>query len=257
MTGSMLKKDEMLSSLYRLIYSGIIIFLLYVTGRGYLNWLENSPLFDIKSIKIEGSNYLSEKEVLRLSNLDIVKRVWDADLESAVESIKTYPFIENAEIVRRFPNRLEIKIKEKEPVALINFQGDLYSVDKQGLVLPTIPGRMYNLPVISGKFKGGIKIGSRISGSIADKGLFVIRTIITEHPYLYNDISEVFVNNDGNITIYTHNKGIPVKMGNKDILNRINYLWAILQEIKREKTVSEIKYIDLRFRGQVIVGMRT
>ncbi|MCD6116004.1 FtsQ-type POTRA domain-containing protein [bacterium] len=256
MSRSIIKKDEILASLVKLIYTGAALCIIYFAGRGYLHWLDQSPLFKIESIKITGSNYLSDEEILSLSGLDKAKKIWDARLEDAVNSIKTYPFIEDVSVIRRLPDKIEIKVKEKEPIALLNFQGDLYSIDRHGLVLPTIPGKMYNLPVISGNFKGGLKVGIEIGGGIAKQGLSVITAIIRQKPSLYTNISEVVLKSGGQVVLFTRNRGIPVKMGRKEISRKITYLDAILGELKRDRSLSKVNYIDLRFRGQVVVGMR-
>jgi len=256
MSGTSVKKDEILSSLLKLIYTGAALCILWLIGRGYLQWLKQSPVFNIRSIKITGSHYLSDKEVLSLGGLDKAKKIWDAQLEDAVNSIRTYPFIEDVHIIRKVPDKIEIRVKEKEPIALLNFQGDLYAVDRHGLVLPTIPGKMYNLPVITGNFKGGIKIGSQIGGGIAKRGLSVIESVIRGKPSLYSNISEIVVKSGGQVVLFTRNRGIPVKMGNEEFSRKIIYLDAILGKLKRDCSLSKVNYIDLRFRGQVVVGMR-
>jgi len=75
MSKSIIKKDEILASLIKLIYSGAALCIIYFAGRGYLQWLDQSPLFKIESIKITGSNYLSDEEILKYLDEQGIKRV--------------------------------------------------------------------------------------------------------------------------------------------------------------------------------------
>jgi len=251
------KRDDMLASMVGLVKLGAAAFLLYLGTTAYLHWLDEDGLFSIKAVAVSGSHYLSDTEVIHLAGLESAERIWNTDLQGAVTAIETYPFIEKASVVRKIPDKLEIKITEKEPVALLNFKGDLYALDRDGLVLPSIPGSMYRLPVISGSFKGGLRTGSAISRGSAFKALTVVTAIIASKPAMYNDISEVTVKSDGNIVVYTREHGIPVQVGSGQILRKVVCLGAIMEQLKKERTLSKTSYIDLRFKGQVVVGTET
>ena len=52
-------------------------------------------------------------------------------------------------------------------------------------------------------------------------------------------------------------QGVPVIWGNDDDALKMHSCYAMIQEIQEKKMRAEIAYIDLRFRGQVILGMRS
>lgn len=224
---------------------------------GYRSWLLESETFLIRRIDTTGNDILGDEELHRIAGFDRLKRVWDVDLNAAEKNLRQHPFIADVKIDRSLPDVIRMVMQEKQAVALLNFEENLYCVDWDGLVLPSKPGKLYDLPVLSGHFKGGIHVGSRADSDWVREGLSFLKIVVQDRPSLYGQISEVVIDKPEGLVVYTKISGIPVRIGEGDLARKIRYLEAILTELSREGDFLQIRYIDLRFNRQVIVGMRT
>ena len=53
-----------------------------------------------------------------------------------------HPWIAKAEVSRKWPHSLHLKIQERDPVALVQFGEELLYMDRQGMIFkPLSPGR--------------------------------------------------------------------------------------------------------------------
>ena len=238
-------------------FIGLIIsaFTIWLIIDAYRKWIDRSNTFHTRKIEIWGNEILSETEIMTLGGLSPKASVWDIDLCSVAEKIGSNAFVESVEIERLLPDIVRIQIMEKQPIALLNVNGQFFCVDREGLILPSKPGKLYDHPVLSGEFRGGVSLGKRAGGQLVQDGLEFLMFVLDQRPEMYSRISEVVVGRSEGLILYTSSKGIPVRIGDEYYIDKINYLEAILDKLHGDG-LSLIKYIDLRFEDQVIVGMR-
>ena len=253
-TDRLIKK--MLLALFFMINGILCLIALWFVGMKYMEWIENSDIFSVKNIHVVGNDLLSQKDILLLSDIEETQSIWDVDLMATQERLKNHAFIEYVHLERRFPNTICIRVIEKQPVALLNCDGTFYCIDPEAIVLPSRPGKLYNLPVISGDFKGGVSVGHKARGKRVEQGLSFLLILQTIRPQLYAHISEIVLGKKEGLLIYTTKSGIPVWMGEDAYGEKLFYLDAILERLNKDREMDSVRYIDLRFEGQVVVGMR-
>lgn len=252
------KKQKQFESLMRRLFQVVIVLLtLAVTGRAYVGWLSTAGVFSESQIEIEGADYFNDDEILRQSGLSQSIHLRRVNLDEVQQKLEANPFLEQVEIHKVYPRRLCLRIREKQPVALLNVDGALLCIDKQGLVLPSRPGRLYQLPVISGRFEGRLEAGVLAGGRMVKHGLNFIRTVLSEQPGLYDKISEVVVGHEKGTLVYTVDGAVPVWFGDSASAEKIRYFEAIYAELESKRQFSQVKYIDLRYKQQVVLGMRS
>jgi len=233
-----------------------VCLLVWILTRQYRIWLKESDTFNIRKIEIRGNELLSENEIFQIGMIDPTASIWNINLREVQGNVGSNVFVEEIKIDRIFPNLLRIRLREKSPVALLNVGGKFYCLDREGLVLPAKPGKLYDLPVISGDFRGAVIEGSRAGGQFVHQALNFLMVILADRPELYSSISEIVMGRPEGIVLYTHKGGVLVWVGREGYEWKIRYLEAILNELIGQKEISKVKYIDLRFKNQVIVGMR-
>ncbi len=249
-------QDPFFYRIYHSIVFVMVMVLIWWIGVRYVQWLKRSDTFQVRKIEIEGNELFSDQEILDLGNLNLETDIWKIDLDRAGNQIGSQPFIEKVYIERLLPDRLRIHILEKHPVALLQFESAFYCIDREGLILPSITGKNYDLPILSGDFKGGVHVGSRASGNVIGQGLQFIRLILNICPSLYSQISEVVVGMEEGLLLYTNQTTVPVWIGKEEYVRKIHYLEAILVELALQEKFSQVRYIDLRFGDQVVVGIK-
>jgi cell division septal protein FtsQ len=222
----------------------------------YRSWISSSDTFLVRRIEVTGNDLVETGEILRMGELAAESSIWGVHLPSVEKKINGNPFIQRATIHRKLPAEIHVIIEEKHPVALLNFRGKLYCVDHEGIVLPSRPGKLYDLPILSGAFGGGVQVGSRVGGNQVHQGLGFLQRVMEDRPKLYAAISEIIVGRPEGLVVTTKQSGIPVWIGSEDTIRKIRYFEAILERLSEFGDLSGVEYIDLRFMGQIVVGMR-
>ena len=248
-------QDDMLKSFFRLIKFTLFLVAGFFVVKQYSAWLGNSDSFKIRKIEIEGNELISGQKIMKENELESGKRIWEVDLKSVDENIRNNPFIDTVQLERSFPDVLKIQVHEKFPIALLNFKNHFYCIDETGMILPSKPGKLYDLPVLSGHYEGSVTVGQQIDSPNVSEELTFLKKILRERTDLYGEISEVANKKDG-LTLYTRNGGIPVRIGKGGYDWKIRYLEAVIKQICQKSEIKKIKYIDLRYNNQVVVGER-
>jgi len=227
----------------------------WLVGR-YRVWLDKSEIFTIRSITIEGNELLTDQEILQLAGYSKTTRIWKMAPPDVAGKIGDNAFVEQVSVQHHLPDGLSIHIREKAPIALINVDGSVFCVDREGLVLPSVLRKRYDLPIISGDFKGMVKVGSHARGDAVHRALAFLTEIRRGMPELFGEISEVVVGHPSGLKLFTKTVAIPVWLGRDGFDWKIRCFAAIWNRLTVQNERKMVRYIDLRYRGQIAVGMR-
>ncbi|MBL7157823.1 MAG: cell division protein FtsQ/DivIB [Candidatus Omnitrophica bacterium] len=212
-------------------------------------FLKNSDYFKLEKIDIVDIRHATDLDANTLLQLYKGRNVFEIDIDSIASSIESdYPVIKEAVVKRVLPNRLEIDIVSRVPVARIKAH-KIFPVDRSGMILsPEI--KSHDLPVITG-FSMWTKIGTgeKLKNSQLESAFSLIDALGESAPGMNYKVSEIDVSNYKNLSFYLKN-GIEVKIGGEDFSSRLKALKTTLANPKLNK--DNIKYIDLRFRDVVI-----
>lgn len=119
-----------------------LIYGIYVGATlGYKNLFWENPDYALKdvSVKTDGSS-LTREQVIATAGLKFGKNILSYSLPDLKEALRKLPQVEVAEVRRYLPNRMEIRIKERKPVAWVTASAaddvrtnqKSYLVDSQG-----------------------------------------------------------------------------------------------------------------------------
>ena len=132
-----------------------LLILLFLSSTFNINIIPNiKKLILINHINIKGINE-KEKNILE-KNLEIFlnRNIFLVSKEEVKKKIKTYSFIDNYNIVKVFPSRLEIKVKKTKFVGMFILNGNKFYIGKNGKFTKTsLVKKEYNLPQVFGSFK--------------------------------------------------------------------------------------------------------
>jgi cell division protein FtsQ len=114
--------------------------------------LECAVGFRVDRLLIEGRNRLSQdqlRQVLGIQRHDPILRI---SLEEVVQRLSALPWVQGVVAERRLPNTLYIRLKERVPVALWQDKGQLFLVDRQGVLMQrTQRDHFPSLIIVTGK----------------------------------------------------------------------------------------------------------
>lgn len=222
-----------------------------------VNWKHQLTL---ERIFVNGDRILTADEVKLLAGVQKGSPLFKISLASVRDRIEKNPYVKRAVVVREPPYYLNINVIERIPVAVIalaNGEKDgvsMFSVDKDGVILPLPLKRKADLPLITNVHES-ISIGDTAKGTLKEAIELINDAANLSHETGINlsaNISEVRLSNDG-LILYTTAPSIQVMVGKNDFHRKLVYLQSFLSQITSQSGFA-CRYIDLRFDGQVVVS---
>lgn len=191
-----------------------------------------SPMFNIKSIEVEGNERLSKDKIIEISGLKNDVNMFKYTKIQIANSLTKNAYIESAEVTRKLPGTIGIKVTERHPTYMLQFADSFVYINNQGYILE-ISNERIDTPIIVG-FKtdlNNIKPGNRVDIEDLKQLNMVIKIIgICEDNDITGVVTKVDVSNPKNYTLILEGQGKTVYLGDgNELTSRILYLKAILE----------------------------
>jgi cell division protein FtsQ len=105
-----------------------------------------------QDIKITGLKHQQPEQVLAAIGVKPGRSLIGFDAKQARNLLENIDWVEQATVMRKFPNELEIDIVERTPFAIWQREGAQYVIDKTGTAMSSLdPKRMGHLLVVTGE----------------------------------------------------------------------------------------------------------
>ncbi len=163
-----------------------------------------------------------------------------ADLKRMRERIAALPWIDQARVARRWPNRISVMVTEQVPAAiwgergLLNTRGELFVTN-----LRHVPAE---LPRLSGP--------DARSADVATRYLSVREQLIP----IGLDLRRVHVDSRGSWEMTLHN-GIEVRLGRRDVAARTELFLDVVADIITGHA-ADVQYVDMRYGNGFTIGWK-
>lgn len=107
--------------------------------------------FSVQEVFVADRNETGHPQLLKALGTNIGDPILYFDANAARDRLLTLGWVEDARVERRLPTRIMVVLKERQPVAIWQHQGDFLLVDKNGIVIgPKAPSRFPELKIIIG-----------------------------------------------------------------------------------------------------------
>jgi cell division protein FtsQ len=129
---------------------------------GHALWLHvtTAPELAIEVVVVEGNRRASTESLLRYAGVERGENVLTVDVEAAARAVEGHPWVASAEVSRRFPRTVAIRVVEHEPVVLVALE-HLYYANAAGQIVKRLaPGENERLPVITGLSREDVESGA-------------------------------------------------------------------------------------------------
>ena len=130
----------------------IYFFLLIIVGSINNIYINDFKIEKINNINILGLDNIDKKNILKQLNDLNLQNIFFLNIKEIKNIIETNPLIERYEIVKKYPNSLDIKIKKTEFLSRINHNGETFLIGNNGKLLKKNYSNK-DLPYIFGKPK--------------------------------------------------------------------------------------------------------
>lgn len=210
--------------------------------------LVRSPLFEVKKIVLEGNHFLGSEKIISVSGVNKGENIFKANLQEASERLKIIPMLKSADVSRKLPSTVVIKVTERTPLALLPSSDGFVQVDGEGVYLQKGLSSDRNLPVITGLKCVIPPPGKPVKGEGLEAALGVVGQLPA---VLLPELSEVNIGVQGDVILYTLD-GVQCRLGTiSDISEKGLVLSRVLSGLKAKG--KKIAYIDLSYVGSPVV----
>ena len=183
-----------------------------------------SPLFSVQEIHVKGNESVQAEEIIALSGLTLGMNRFALNTDQVMKRVESNPYLICELVHMPALNTVEIRVREREVVAAIDFNGLFEYADNRGMILKEIAGR--DQADLSDKIQViGLNIHHCIVGKIIDlddAGQFdVYRDILVELKVMnaLNMIEELDMSSMDSIFLKTRD-GYSVRLGNGTDIHR-------------------------------------
>jgi len=94
-----------------------------------------SPVLDVDEVAVAGTARLDPATVREVAGIGVGKPLLLADLDGAEDALEAMPWIASAEVTRDLPGTVQVRIREREAVAVVAARDRAVLVDRDGRVL--------------------------------------------------------------------------------------------------------------------------
>ena len=226
-------------------------------------WRQSNAYRDqyvLKAIEVVGLQMLTGEQVLKKTGLVIGDNIVEIDMTLVAQRLQDHPWIKQAIIRRKPPDRLIVEIIERKRLAWIE-NGETFGIDFDGVLLPkTI---LLGEAVSIGELPF-IKLDDLVSDS-----LYVGKNIAKHDNRVHRildwwiearnadaefctGISKIGLLEDGAVVFWLAGDGLEVRIPHDGPGQRLLDLKSMMPKIYLENP--DPNYVDLRYDGQVVVG---
>ena len=207
----------------------------------------------LEKVTVEGTNYLTQEEVLRAVNLPVGENMFKLDLTAAAERVKKLDWTERVFIERRLPKSILISVRERKPVALLD-NGVLYGVDKEGRLLSPAEGLLKeDLPLVSGLSFHADAVGTTQMAESLRPALDFFEFLKKRDPLMAQDVSEVNLSEADSLKV-TFIDGITAEFAPPVSEAQLKQMALVLADLNEKG--KRAGTMDFRYRDLVLVKTR-
>jgi len=214
-------------------------------------YVASDPQFILSSerkdaITISGLTYASRAKVQRIFARDFDRSIFSVPLSERRRRLLAIDWVEDASVSRVWPDRLVIRIRERQPVAFVSFRSGPLLIDAQGVLLEQPAQAQFSFPVLSGiredqteaERRGYVRVFLRMQDEMGP---------------LAKEISEVDTRDPENVRIISQvdQQIVTLMLGDGNYAQRFQNFLTHYAEIRKGSPTARV--FDLRLDGRITV----
>ncbi|PLX93792.1 MAG: hypothetical protein C0621_06735 [Desulfuromonas sp.] len=214
-------------------------------------WLLKTPFLRVANIDVTSGDRVNVEQILELGDIHPGLELLRLDLDMIGHKIAEEPWIAEVKVERALPDTLRIRVREHQPIALINLDC-LYYVSTQGVIFK-IPdrGESFDFPLLSGMSRDFLFDQPQKAQELIQQGLELVRELQNRKGFALEDVSEIHLDSNRGLSLYTLERGIPIQLGHGRFAAKLDRFEKIYDRLKSRLPV--VRAIDLNVADRVIV----
>lgn len=225
-----------------------LIFL--VVSAAVLGFFVYVPFFTLSEIKLEGAKYLTEEDILRIGNIYMGEQLFRLETDVVQSRLAKDLRIEEVSVRRRLPHTLEIKIKERRPLAIIQCDYGYLDLDHNGTIIDSYKTlKTMQIPMITGAAVRDLYIGDTVDDEQIKKILDFLQMLNED---TLNLLSEIAIVDADYIVMYSAtDRPVQIRIGK---LERLDEKARLTEDFLRDLATNPhpVEYVDFNYTAPFI-----
>jgi len=246
-------------TLHLMAWSAIALILACVSGVAgatLYHYGERNWRFRIESsddIEVIGTHNVPHTQVMEVLGGDIGRNIFFIPLTERKAQLEKIPWVESASVMRFVPNRLQVEIHERTPIAFARLGSRIWLIDAGGTLmeLPGAGKQKYSFPVIV-----GMNPGEPLSTRAARMRIYnqLLRELDSDGAHYSQDLSEVDISDQDDVKVLTNDSAgaVLVHLGSSDFLSRYKIYVTHVRGWRQQ--FEKLESVDLRYEHQIILN---
>lgn len=218
---------------------GLLLGVLGALGVGLLygyRTLTTCPYFALHDIQVTGNSRLGYGQVLDLAGVGLNKNALEINVAEVERALSQNPWVAQASVRRQLPDRLFIRVKERQPMFWVQNDGRLSYADATGTLITAVePGQFLSLPLL------------RIDPETLDvqKSLASLVSLLDSRdlPFSLSQVAWIRIGPAGEVQLYLDNEGFSLSFSLADWRTDLTRIAAIWQELKTRGELPQVRSI--------------
>jgi cell division protein FtsQ len=236
----------------RLFFVGMAVaFIAFIWGLERGTRLLLASHLELATIEVQGCLRTDRQEIMEAASVPLKTPIFKLDLKEIAHRVEALPWVRSCEVRRVLPDKLTVRVIERQPVALIRLD-KLYYVDEDGTPFQEpAPGETLDYPILTGWEDQVRKKG--MGKERIEEALWFIREV-QDHQHLSQEgISEINCTAFDTMTIFMAKGGVMIRMGRGDMGLKVNRLEEVWKRIAAKHLL--VRYILYEGHGRIVVGL--
>src|ERR1017187_2243035 len=215
---------------------------------------ERSWRFRVESsdhIEVAGMQNVTRAQITEVMGADIGRNIFFIPLAQQKAQLEQGPWVESASVMRFVPNRLQVEIHERTPVAFARVGPRMSLIDAGGTLMELAPKHRYSFPVIL-----GMNPGEPLSTRAPRMKIYgeMVRELDSGGARYSQDLSEVDLTDLEDVKVRVNDPAgdVLVHLGSSDYLRRYKIYVTHAQGWRQQ--FQKLESVDLRYDNQIIVN---
>ncbi len=250
------KKKQRLIRLKNIVIIGIRALVICATAMlvwGLYTYLLTSSYFYINRMEISGLKHLNMDAFEDFINIPPNTNIFTISVDKIREKAESHPWVKNAHVSRQLPDVIQMRIEEYDPIAMVEYDGALYYIDRGGTVFKKIEaGEKIDFPILSITQKA-VMSKKEIEDRILESVKFLNRFSQLDKK-LYADISEIYLDSNGLLNVFLSELKMQIVFHSDNIENELQNFVNLLKW-SEDKSVAPV-YIYFISRDRAVTKFR-
>jgi cell division protein FtsQ len=242
---------------HRLLWAVVAVGVVSIAGfaaAALYHYGEHSWRFRVESsdnIEVTGTQNVTKAQIMEVMGADIGRNIFFIPLALQKAQLEQIPWVESASVMRFVPNRLQVEIHERTPVAFARVALRMLLIDAGGTLMELAPKHKYSFPVILGMNQGE-PLSTRAPRMKAY--MEMVRELDSSGAHYSQDLSEVDLSDleDLKVRVNDPQGDVLVHLGSSDYLSRYKIYVSHAQGWRQQ--FQKLESVDLRYDNQIIVN---